>query len=214
MPPAAKMATRPIIHYNDHMSIIKDDAVPALERHLAARLRAEREARGWSIADLATHSGVSRAMISKVERAEASPTAALLGRLSGAFGLTLSTLLARAEGDGTGGGRIARAAAQPLWRDPATRYLRRAVSPPGAEAEIVRVDLPPGARIAYPAAAYAPLRGACIYVLAGRLEFQEGRHTHLLETGDCLALGPPADCAFANPSAGEDCVYLVVLARR
>lgn len=60
-----------------------------LGRRLAARLRCEREARGWSIAALATASGVSRAMISKIERAEASPTAALLGRLSGAFGLTL-----------------------------------------------------------------------------------------------------------------------------
>ncbi len=66
---------------------------------LARRLRLEREARGWSLGDLAARSGVSKAMISKVERAEASPTAVLLGRLSGAFGLTLSTLLARAEGE-------------------------------------------------------------------------------------------------------------------
>jgi transcriptional regulator with XRE-family HTH domain len=49
---------------------------------LAARLKTEREARGWSVAELAERSGVSRAMISKVERAEASPTAALLGKLS------------------------------------------------------------------------------------------------------------------------------------
>src|SRR6266478_9007342 len=61
---------------------------------IARRLRAEREARGWTIADLAALSGVSKAMISKIERAEASPTAMLLGRLSGAFGLTLSRLLA------------------------------------------------------------------------------------------------------------------------
>ena len=73
---------------------------------LAARLKTEREARGWSVAELAERSGVSRAMISKVERAEASPTAALLGKLSGAFGLTLSALLARAE---QASGRLARA---------------------------------------------------------------------------------------------------------
>src|SRR5690242_20447124 len=104
------------------MSTIQDDARATvdLDASLAARLRAEREARGWSLSDLASRSGVSRAMISKIERGEASPTAALLGRLSGAFGLTLSTLLARAEGDASGIGRVLRASAQPLWRDPAT----------------------------------------------------------------------------------------------
>ena len=39
---------------------------------LAARLRRERESRGWSLADLAARSGVSRAMVSKIERGEAS----------------------------------------------------------------------------------------------------------------------------------------------
>ena len=56
---------------------------------LAQRLKAEREARNWSLAELAERSGVSKAMISKIERDEVSPTAALLGRLSGAFGLSL-----------------------------------------------------------------------------------------------------------------------------
>lgn len=196
------------------MATIKDaaESTPWLERSLAARLRVEREARGWSLSDLAGHSGVSRAMISKVERAEASPTAALLGRLSGAFGLTLSTLLARAEGDASGAGRVTRAGAQPLWRDPATGYLRRAVSPAGADPELVHVELPPGARVAYPASAYAHLRGQCVWVLLGELVFREGTTEHRLAAGDCLALGPPADCEFVNDGAGP-CAYLVALVR-
>ena len=99
-----------------------DDPTPAL----AARLRLERDARGWSLAELAQRSGVSKAMISKIERGEASPTAALLGRLSGALGLTLSALLARAEGRPE---RLTRAADQPRWRDPKTGYVRCQVSP-------------------------------------------------------------------------------------
>src|SRR5689334_13346294 len=99
------------------MSTIVTTADDPLDTLLAARLRREREARDWSIARLAETSGVSRAMISKIERGEASPTAALLGRLSGAFGLSLSTLLARAEADGSGG-RIARVAEQSVWTDP------------------------------------------------------------------------------------------------
>jgi transcriptional regulator with XRE-family HTH domain len=182
---------------------------------LARRLRLEREVRGWSLGELAARSGVSKAMISKVERAEASPTAVLLGRLSGAFGLTLSTLLARAEGET---GQLARAAAQPVWIDPATGYRRRQVSPQVSPLmaenplDLTEVELPAGAEVAYPAASYAFLR-QMIWMLDGTLTFQEGDATHVLEPGDCLALGAPADCTFANRS-GRPCRYLVALVRQ
>jgi transcriptional regulator with XRE-family HTH domain len=70
---------------------------------------------------------VSRAMISKVERGEVQPTAALLAKLSAALGLTLSELIARAEGESV---RLMRREDQPLWTDPQTgtsdpRSLRR-----------------------------------------------------------------------------------------
>ncbi|WP_255569249.1 helix-turn-helix domain-containing protein [Neoroseomonas alba] len=205
-----------IIHYRATMSTILDaPEAPGIDALIAARLRREREARGWSIADLAAASGVSRAMISKVERAEASPTASLLGRLSGALHLTVSTLLARAEAD-AGPARIARAAAQPLWTDPATGYRRRAVSPPGAEPELVEVELPPGARVAYTAGSFAFLRGQVVWVLAGRLTVEEGTEEALLGPGDSLAfdLAAPKGHAFRNPSAVRPCRYLVALHRR
>src|SRR5919202_1401460 len=96
--------------------------------------------------------GVSRAMIAKIERAEAQPTAALLGRLSGALGITLSELIARAEHSDR---RLARAADQPAWIDPDTGYTRRALSPAsGGPLELVEVELPAGAQVSYPPDAY------------------------------------------------------------
>ena len=188
---------------------------PPLDLLIARRLKREREARGWSIAELAAASGVSRAMISKVERAEASPTAALLGRLSGALHLTISALLARAEAD-AGAARVARAAAQPVWIDPATQYRRRAVSPPAADPELVEVDLPPGARVDYTASSFAFLRGQVVWVIAGRLAVREGSEETLLEAGDSLAfdLEAPQGHAFRNPSRSKPCRYLVALTRR
>jgi transcriptional regulator with XRE-family HTH domain len=187
------------------MSTIVTDVTTAL----AARLRAEREARGWSVAELAGRSGVSRAMISKVERAEASPTAALLGKLSGAFGLTLSALLARAE---RASGRLARRGAQPAWTDPETGYRRRVVSPgTGGPLEIVEVDLPPGARVEFPAAAYT-FRYHQVLVLSGTLTLIEGEVEQTLAKGDCLELGPPVATTYANRSA-RGCTYLVLLVR-
>ena len=197
------------------MSTMKDASasIVRLEQSLAARLRTEREARGWSLSDLAKHSGVSRAMINRVERAQASPTATLLGRLSGAFGLTLSTLLARAESDASGADRLMRAAQQPVWRDPETGYIRRAISPPGSEPELVHIELPPSGRVPYPATAYAHIQGQCIWVLSGTLMFREGDAEHRLDAGDCLKLGSPDDCEFINES-DTTCVYLVALTRR
>ena len=187
------------------MSTIVTDVTASL----AARLRTEREARGWSVAELAGRSGVSRAMISKVERAEASPTAVLLGKLSGAFGLTLSTLLARAE---QAPGRLARRASQPQWTDPDTRYRRRVVSPAtGGPLEIVEVELPPGASVTFPAAAYT-FRHHQILVLAGTLTLTDGDVEHALGRGDCLELGPPAAVTYANRTA-RPCTYLVLLVR-
>jgi transcriptional regulator with XRE-family HTH domain len=177
---------------------------------LAEALRAAREAQGLSSSALAERSGVSRAMIAKIERAEAQPTAALLGRLSGALGLTLSELIARAERTGS---RLARAGEQPVWTDPETGYTRRAVSPAaGGPLELVEVTLPAGVEVAYPADAYAFIHEQ-LWVLDGPLRFVEGTLTHALETGDCLQLGPPADCVFANPGR-RPCRYLVALTRR
>ena len=184
-----------------------------LDARLGARIRIERERRGWSLTDLAGRSGVSRAMINKVERGEASPTASLLGRLSGAFGLTLSALLARTEMNP--GARLVRADDQLRWTDPATRYVRRQVAPaPGSDLplELVQVELPPGAAVSFPAAAYAFVR-QLVWVLGGTLTFIEGDAAHTLAAGDCLELGPPSDCTFRNDRS-RPCRYAVVILRQ
>jgi transcriptional regulator with XRE-family HTH domain len=177
---------------------------------ISASLKKERIARGWSLADLSERSGVSKAMISKIERSEASPTATVLGKLSGAFGLALSALLALAEQQGE---RVSRHGAQPVWQDPETGYLRRMLSPADhGVLELLEIELPANVRISYPATAFV-FQHQQILVTSGTLVFQEGATTHRLETGDCLQLGPPTDCSFFNPGK-QACKYLLALVRR
>src|SRR3954471_22358527 len=188
------------------MSTIVDD----IDSAIAARVRGERAARRWSLDELAERASVSKAMISKIERAEVSPTAALLGRLSAAFGLTLSALLPEAEPPHRG---PMRAADQPIWRDPATGYIRRQVAASRTTPiELVEVDLPPGAAVSFSAASYRGMAHV-IWVLSGRLTFVEGDVTHELSPGDSLEFGPPADCTYRNDGMAA-CRYLVVLLRR
>jgi transcriptional regulator with XRE-family HTH domain len=184
--------------------------VESIDTAIAARIRGERTARRWSLEDLAERAGVSRAMISKIERAEASPTAALLGRLSAAFGITLSAMLSDAGPEPRG---PRRAAEQPLWRDPATGYLRRQiVASAQIPLELTEVELPPGAAVSFPASSYAFI-AQVMWVLAGHLVFVDGDKTHELAPGDSLELGAPADRTFRNDGA-QPCRYLVVVLRR
>jgi transcriptional regulator with XRE-family HTH domain len=179
----------------------------SMDERIAARVRLERESRGWTLTELAGRAGVSRAMIHKVERGESSPTAHLLGKLSGAFGLTMSTLMARAE---ISQGRLLRKEEQPVWQDPETGYLRRHVSPRSdLPLDMVQVTLPPGKEVAMPASAYAFLR-QFIWVIDGELVFIEGDTHHNMGPGDCLELGPPANCSFKNAS-DQACTYLVAV---
>jgi transcriptional regulator with XRE-family HTH domain len=187
---------------------------------LASRLRREREIRAWTLVDLAARSGVSRAMISKIERGEASPTAALLGRLSAAFELTLSQLFAAPDdqaphhqpGPGAESG-IARVEDQPVWRDPETGFLRRSLSPPGPGLlELVWGELPPETEIAYPAASLAFIAEQQLVVIGGELSIVLGLAVHALGPGDCLRFGRAEAVTFRNSGAAR-CRYVIAVLR-
>jgi quercetin dioxygenase-like cupin family protein len=86
------------------------------------------------------------------------------------------------------------------------------VSPGDGPLELVEIELPAGAHVAFPPIAYAPVDQQ-IWVLDGHLRLREGDTMHELETGDCLQLGPPAPREYIN-SSDRTCRYLVALARR
>lgn len=184
-----------------------------LTGRLAEVLRAARLTHGLSTAALAEASGVSRASIVKLERADSQPSAALLGRLCAPLGLTLSELFARVEDPREGHGRVLREADAPVWTDPVSGYRRVSRSPlAGGPLQLTEIELPPGAAVTYPADAYRDIHQQ-VWVLAGALELLEGRLRHDLAAGDCLELGPPADCTFTNPGR-VPVRYLVAVGRR
>jgi transcriptional regulator with XRE-family HTH domain len=64
-----------------------------LAASLAGRVNALRMRRGWSLKRLSERSGVSKSMLSQVERSEANPTVAVALAIAGALGVTLDELL-------------------------------------------------------------------------------------------------------------------------
>ena len=175
---------------------------------IAHRLRQERKRRAWSLDELAGRAQVSRAMISKIERQVSTPTAVLLARLADAMGLTLSSLMFEKRTREHG---ITRLDAQVLWRDPASGYTRRLVSPAVHEddAEIVAVDLPAGARVWFAAAGTLQIDGQ-VLLLEGRLQLSFGAETLSLCPGDCARVAIHLAHELHNPGA-EAARYLVVI---
>jgi transcriptional regulator with XRE-family HTH domain len=179
------------------------------DQRLAARLRDERQRQSISLEALAERSGVSRAMISKIERGESSPTAALLGKLCAGLGLSLGVLFAEAREPLR---PLARKADQPVWRDPGTGYLRRGVSPAGSGSpiEINEIFLPPAARVAFETPWLVRRIDQQIWLFDGELEITLGEEIFRLEPGDCLHMRLERPIRYFNPGAAE-AHYAVIL---
>lgn len=180
-------------------------------QRIAARVRALRAERGLSIEALASACDVSRSAISLIERGESSPTAVVLDKLATGLGVALADLFADAAPEAAPQ-PLARRASQPIWRDPDSGYVRRGISPTGhpSPIQIVEVDFPPGARVAYETGARAAVIHQQVWVLEGRIDLTVGEDRHRLEAGDCLAMRLDRPTVFHNPTR-KPAHYVVVL---
>src|SRR5215510_3041288 len=118
----------------DMVSTIMDASAAVasdLNQRIAERVRELRARQGLSLDALAAKSGVSRSMISVIERGESSPTAVVLAKLAAGLGVSLPWLFdVPVAPDHAAGGPVSRRGQQPEWQDPASGYVRRSVSPP------------------------------------------------------------------------------------
>ncbi|HZT05168.1 MAG TPA: XRE family transcriptional regulator [Steroidobacteraceae bacterium] len=186
-------------------------AVEAITSRIAGRIRALRAERAFSLEELAERSGVSRSMLSLIEREESSPTAVILNKIAASFGVPLAAFF---EDPATGAGPVSHATDRQPWRDPQTGYLREVLSPSGVAApfQLVQVSLPAGATVQYEGVNRARPYHQQIWVLEGKIEVSFGAQVHHLEEGDCLARdvdGRPS--SFSNPSRRR-ARYAVVIA--
>jgi transcriptional regulator with XRE-family HTH domain len=189
------------------------DSPADVNARIAERVRGLRAARRLSLDALAVRSGVSRSMISLVERGESSPTAVVLERLATGLGVTMAAMFDAPAASGGAHGPVARRADQPLWRDPVSGYLRRNVTPASVAQpiQIVEVEFPPRARVAFESGARDVRVHQQVWVLEGTIEITVGDDRHRLRTGDCLAMQLDRPTMFHNPMR-QPARYAVVLA--
>ena len=197
----------------DSMSIMKDTASD-LNQRIAERVRDQRATQGLSLDALASKSGVSRSMISLIERGESSPTAVVLEKLAAGLGVMLASLFDTPAATAQAlSGPVARRDDQPQWQDPASGYLRRNVSPPGVPQpmQIIEVHFPPHGRVAFETGARDLRVHQQVWVLEGAIDITLGAERHQLREGDCLAMQLDRPTMFHNPTR-KPARYAVVIA--
>jgi transcriptional regulator with XRE-family HTH domain len=190
------------------------DRASDLNQRIADRVSELRSAQSLSLDALATKSGVSRSMISLIERGESSPTAAVLEKLAAGLGVMLASLFdTPAAGVQGPSGPVARRDDQPQWQDPASGYRRRNVSPPGVPQpmQIVEVHFPPHGRVAFETGARDTRVYQQVWVLEGAIDITLGTERHKLREGDCLAMQLDRPTMFYNPMR-KPARYAVVIA--
>lgn len=175
---------------------------------LAESLRTRRKAKGLAIEQLADLSGVSRSMISKIERAEAVPSTSVLSQLAEALGVTFSQLMVEQEEQEV---VVLPQRVQPVLRDQGSGFTRRCISPmlPGRGIDWVLNTLPVGSSTGE---FTAHRRGTdeYIYVLSGTLEAQLGDQVQRLEAGDAIYFQATRAHEFRN-LGNVDCQYFLVI---
>lgn len=205
MPATARAVAGPVVA-DDH----DDDAISA---ELGRRVRALRQARAMTLDQLAQRSGVSRAMISTVERGEKSPTLPIVVRLAAGLGTPLTSLLGAAPD--AADVVVIRAADRPTWRDPESGVERSVLSPSHVDhgVELVEHRLPPGASTGT-LPPYAAPTAKHVVVSSGRVAVHVGDAVHRLRTGDAMSFEVRAPYAFVNEDPRRPCVYTMVIVRR
>jgi transcriptional regulator with XRE-family HTH domain len=180
-----------------------------IDTRIANRVRVLRTELHMTLEALAARSGVSRSMISLIERGESSATAVVLEKIATGLNVSLATLF---EDSNRSANPVSRHDDRVSWRDPQSGYVRRNISPANfpSPVQIVEVDLPAGASVAYETGARQVSIHQQIWVQEGRVEVTVGNVPYRLSENDCLAMQLNEPIAFRNRSR-KVARYIVVL---
>jgi transcriptional regulator with XRE-family HTH domain len=170
-----------------------------------------RQGRGLTLDGLAELSGVSRAMISKLERGEKNPTLVVAAKLAEGLGVTLSRLAGMEERREV---VVVPRERRMVMRDPETGFERQLLSPnfAGHGVEFIQSRIPEGST----SGEFPPHRRGVeehVVVERGTLRAVLGGEEYLLREGDAVYFEADVAHRFDNAGEGECSYYLVISAR-
>jgi len=190
------------------MSIASQDALEP--PRVGATLQAMRQGQGLSLDELSRRAGVSKSMLSQIERNQANPTVAVVWRLANALRVELSELL--------GGERPAAPAietvaahATPSMSSPDGLCQLRILGPIdlAGQFEWYELTVQPGGALG--SAAHEPGSREHLSVLTGSLEVSAAGSVQKLKAGETARYGADGVHAIRNTGKAVATALLVVL---
>ena len=177
---------------------------------LGTRVRALREAMGFSLRDLAERSGVSAPMLSQVERGETSPTLVVADKIAAGLELTLSQLLRLDEGEHVA---VSRAGGRRRFERGGHCYEELTPPLPGQRADVSLHTLGVGATTGGPddPPIHEPGSRETAVVLTGVLALVVDGTRHELHAGDSVTFDADLPHHFENEGE-EQARFLAVIA--
>jgi transcriptional regulator with XRE-family HTH domain len=177
---------------------------------IGPRVRALREAMGFSLRDLAERSGVSAPMLSQVERGETSPTLAVAVKIAAGLELTLSQLLRLDEGEHVA---VSRAGERRRYERGGHRFEELTPPLPGQRADVSLHTLRAGATTGGPGdpPIHEPGSRETAVVLTGVLALIVDGTRHELGAGDSVTFDADLPHHFENDGE-EQARFLAVIA--
>lgn len=178
-----------------------------LHQHVCNRIRQLRRERGWTLDSLASLSGVSRSMLSQVERGQANPTLAVAFRIARAFGLNLTELLA---------GAFAPQGVEVIRGDDPASVFRddercriRTLSPLNLEKDVEFYEVTLHAGQSLSSAAHFEGTREFVTVQKGSVEITSGDSVQTLHRGDSAQYRADVEHSIQNPGRSSAVFFLV-----
>lgn len=178
---------------------------------LGSNIRAIRAEMGLTLDTLAERSGVSRAMLSDIERGTKSPTIRVLSQVAAGLECTLSELLGEDIPQQPDAVQVLRRDQRQALVDPRSGVERQLLSPTFLRRgiEIIWYVIPPGVTTGV----FPPhMQGVeeHVTVVRGKLHCLLGGKSFTLEEGDSLSFPADVDHSFHNPG-NKPCRYFLVI---
>lgn len=178
---------------------------------VGARLAALRQARTLSLDELSRQAGVSKSMLSQIERNQANPTVAVVWRLANALGVAVGELLGDERGAAAPALITVPAHAIPALKSPDGRCELRILGPIDLAGQFEWYELhvqPGGALESEP---HEPGSREHLTVLSGTLEVEAGDETSRLKPGETARYAVDRRHAIRNRGKAAATALLVVL---
>ncbi|HIG25126.1 MAG TPA: XRE family transcriptional regulator [Acidimicrobiia bacterium] len=146
-------------------------------------LRQRRKELKWTLDDLAAHSGVSRSMVSQIERSETNPTFATLWNLTQALNIDFSDLTTPTAEPPKNSIETTSADRTPLIQADENRVSLRILSPPdlSGKTEWYELTFQPNGHLASTPHSTGTIEH--LTVLSGQLTIEAGEATQYLDQG-------------------------------